>query len=157
MSIHTVIMVRYATGVDGTFSRLFLPGGTDRVSVEPPWKDNRKNVSCIPPGRYECEIRESPTFGLCPEVLDVPERTHVLMHAGNWAGDVDEGRLSNSEACILPGRQVATLKEQLAVTNSRATLSELMGTVCDGDPRPGVRFILEIFDVTGEAGKEWRR
>jgi len=155
MSKHTIVIVRFDTGPDGTFGRMFLPGGTDRVNVEPPWKNNRKNISCIPPGKYECEIRESPTFGLCPEILNVPDRTHVLMHAGNWAGDVEKGRVSNSQACVLPGRNIAVLNGQPGVSNSRMTMDELMNAVSDGDPRPGVRFDLEIVDATGKAGREW--
>ncbi|WP_419787232.1 DUF5675 family protein [Pseudodesulfovibrio sp.] len=151
----SVTIVRVDQGLDGTFGRMFLPGGTDRVSAEPPWKDNRLNASCIPPGIYECEINESPHFGLCPEVLNVPDRTHVRMHAGNWAGDVEQGRRSDSKACILPGQRFAVLQNQQAVSGSRAALAELMNTVCDGNPRPGVRFDLEIIDATGEAGKGW--
>lgn len=151
----SITIVRVDHGLDGTFSRMFLPGGTDRVSAEPPWKNNRTGVSCIPPGKYECEIRQSPHFGLCPEILNVPQRTHVLMHAGNWAGDTEEGRLSDSEACILPGLRFATLKDQQAVSGSRAALAELMNAVCDGDPRTGVRFDLEIIDATGKAGRGW--
>jgi hypothetical protein len=151
----SVIVVRIDHGLDGTFGRMFLPGGADRVSVEPPWRENRTAVSCIPPGRYECEINESPHFGLCPEILHVPGRTHVRIHAGNWAGDVEAGRRSDSEACILPGLRFATLDGQPAVSGSRAALAELLNTVGNDDPRPGVRFDLEIIDATGEAGKEW--
>jgi len=157
MNKHSVIIVRVDTGDDGTFGRMFLPGGVDRVNVEPPWKNNRRNFSCIPPGKYECELRESPTFGLCPEILDVPDRTKVLMHPGNWAGDVDKGKLSNSEACVLPGQRIKEMKNQLAVTSSRTTLAELMDSVSDGNPRPGVRFDLEIIDATGKAGRGWRK
>lgn len=152
----SVLIVRVGQGLDGTFGRMFLPGVVERVSAEPPWKDNRTDVSCIPPGKYECEINESPHFGLCPEILNVPGRTHVRMHAGNWAGDVEQGRRSDSQACVLPGLRFATLEGQPAVSNSRTALDELMDSVCDGDPRPGVRFDLEIIDMTGEAGKGWQ-
>lgn len=155
MNKKSVTIVRVTHGLDGTFSRLFLPGGGDRVSAEPPWKNNRLNVSCIPPGKYECEINESPHFGLCPEVLNVPGRTHVRMHAGNWAGDEEQGRRSDSKACILPGLRFTVLAGQAAISGSRTALAELMAAVCDGDPRPGVHFDLEIIDATGEAGKEW--
>ncbi|MGE4195316.1 MAG: DUF5675 family protein [Pseudodesulfovibrio sp.] len=151
-----VTIVRVGQGLDGTFGRMFLPGGVERVSAEPPWKSNRTDVSCIPPGKYECEINESPHFGLCPEILNVPGRTHVRMHAGNWAGDVEQGRRSDSQACVLPGLRFATLEGQPAVSSSRTALDELMDVVSDGDPRPGVRFDLEIIDMTGEAGEGWQ-
>lgn len=151
----SVIIVRVAKDQDGTFGRMFLPGGAERASAEPPWKDNRTSVSCIPPGEYECELTESPHFGLCPEILNVPGRTHIRMHAGNFAGDAEAGRKTDSEGCVLPGLRFAVLQGQGVVSGSRTALAELMDAVSDGNPRPGVRFSLQIIDATGKAGKGW--
>lgn len=151
----SAIIVRFRQDQDGTFGRLFLPNGAERTSAEPPWKDNRTDVSCIPPGKYECELNESPHHGFCPEILNVPGRTHVRMHAGNFAGDVEAGRKSETKACVLPGKGFAVLEGQSVVSGSRAALAELMETVSDGRPRVGIRFELEIIDATGEAGRGW--
>lgn len=155
MHQESVTIIRVIQDQDGTFGRMFLPGGAERASAEPPWKDNRTSVSCIPPGEYECELNESPHFGLCPEILNVPDRTHVRMHAGNFAGDVEAGRKSDTEACVLPGLRFTVLGGQSVVSGSRAAMAELMDAVSDGDPRPGIRFSLQIIDATGKAGKEW--
>lgn len=89
-----------------TLKRLeYTPGGTlGRVTdqdgrhicftVERPWRDNARNVSCIPPGLYDLRWEDSPKFGHRLHVVDVPGRTHILFHSGN--------RIEDSRGCILP-------------------------------------------------------
>ena len=57
-------------------------------SLELPWRDNRRQVSCIPPGIYRCGMVGSPRFGRVYQVHDVPGRSAILIHAANLAGDV---------------------------------------------------------------------
>ena len=47
-----VRLVRHAYLPVGTFGRLWLPG-FDCWTVERPWKNNRRNVSCFPIGTYD--------------------------------------------------------------------------------------------------------
>ena len=63
-------------------------------SLELPWKDNARNISCIRAGRYNAEkfIRGGhPALRL----FDVPGRDGILMHIGNGVKD--------TQGCILPG------------------------------------------------------
>jgi len=73
--------------------------------LERPWVANRANVSCIPAGTYILKRWESPTFGECLKVMNVPGRTHILIHPANQVDELqgclaiardwfDEGRLS---------------------------------------------------------------
>lgn len=81
-------------------------------TLEPPWRDNAKNVSCIPPGRYEVEYLRKSASGKYRDVYHIKDamahvsaivsRDGVLVHMGNWAGDVSMGYKSDSEACVLP-------------------------------------------------------
>ena len=58
-------------------------------TIEKPWKDNQPYVSCIPEGYYRLGRRNSPRFGPNVwEVLEVPNRTHILLHVANTADDV---------------------------------------------------------------------
>lgn len=58
-------------------------------TIEKPWKDNQPYVSCIPEGYYRLGRRNSPRFGPNVwEVLEVPNRTHILIHVANTADDV---------------------------------------------------------------------
>lgn len=58
-------------------------------SLELPWRDNLNNISCIPEGTYDCEKVVSPNHGLCVLLKDVPNRTAILIHAGNFAASGD--------------------------------------------------------------------
>lgn len=92
---------RGASTDHGTLGRLSF-GATVLHALELPWRDNRRQRSCIPPGLYRCALVKSPRFGLVYGVQDVPERSHVLIHAANLAGDVDLGWQSQLQGCIAP-------------------------------------------------------
>ena len=58
-------------------------------TVERPWRDNRPFVSCIPDGEYKMRRVNSPKFGEDMwEIVDVPGRTHILLHVANGPGNV---------------------------------------------------------------------
>jgi hypothetical protein len=65
-------------------------------SLEPAWVDNALNISCIPAGSYECVWTTSSRFGKVYHVLDVPYRTGIEIHPGNYHTD--------TQGCILLGR-----------------------------------------------------
>lgn len=71
-------------------------------SLELPWKDNKQNISCILTGGYKCtkEHSDEPEGrGNYFRIHDVPGRTGVLAHKGNYAAGVHV----DTEGCILPG------------------------------------------------------
>ena len=77
------------------------------VTLEDPWMDNMKNISCIPEGVYICREVESGRFGWSWYVQDVPGRSGILFHAGNWAGErgVSSGTgAGDTTGCILLGQ-----------------------------------------------------
>ena len=61
-------------------------------TLELPWKDNQRNVSCIPAGVYNCQWKRDDNRVM---VLDVPERDGIQIHIGNRTSDI--------QGCILPG------------------------------------------------------
>jgi len=81
-------------------------------TIERPWKDNAVSVSCIPENVYEMSWRESPRFGATWHVQDVQNRTYILIHAANYATDV--------EGCI--GLGMGLMGDRVAVSNSRAAV-----------------------------------
>lgn len=95
-------------------------------------------VSCIPFGEYSVAIRKSPRYGTIFHVQDVPGRSYILIHWGNWAGDVSMGYRSNVEGCILLGKYHAELCGQRAVACSRTTVRRFM------EYMQGRRFTLTI-------------
>ena len=87
------------------------------VTMEPPWANNKPNVSCIPPGEYECVWHKSPRYGWVYAVLGVEGRSHILIHPGNI--------VTHTKGCILPGKKVGDLGGLPAVLNSRAAVRRL--------------------------------
>ncbi len=85
-------------------------------TVERPWLDNQRRISCIPVGVYQVRRHVSPSKGECFEVLDVPERTHILIHIANWSYEL--------MGCIAPGMGI--LSGERMVTSSRLALEDML-------------------------------
>jgi len=92
------------------------------ATLEPPWKNNKPNISCIPEGLYHCKMRKSNKFGWCYYVTDVTGRSWILTHSGNLAGDRAKGFLSHTYGCILQGKYHGWLGGQKAVLVSKPTV-----------------------------------
>jgi Family of unknown function (DUF5675) len=88
-------------------------------TLELPWKFNQKMVSCIPRGYYEAFKLKHHKFGNCIQLLDVPERTEIFMHSGNY--------LSEIKGCILPGSGFNDINKdgKLDIVNSAVTLQKI--------------------------------
>lgn len=89
-------------------------------TLELPWMDNQRNVSCIPAGTYWAKLFESPRFGTVVLLEDVPGRSMIEIHAGNYTRDI--------EGCILVGDSITYLDgdDIPDVTNSKLTLLKLL-------------------------------
>ena len=108
--VEKVELIRLEKGDDGTFGVLRLDGRVFCVTLEPPDRGNRPDVSCIPAGRYRCRRVASPRFGAAFEVEDVPDRSHILLHAGNVAAD--------TRGCVLLGREFGAVAGRRGVLRS---------------------------------------
>lgn len=88
-------------------------------TLERPWLDNKKNVSCIPKGKYHVVFSFSPKFMKGTyEILNVPNRSGVRFHSGNFVFDV--------EGCILLGNGYKDINGdgQLDIVNSRVAIKQ---------------------------------
>lgn len=101
---------------------ILVSGSFECKTLELPWRENQKQISCIPPGIYNVDIRVSNKYGRVYWVREVPNRTYILIHSGNFAGDVSKGYKSHVMGCILLGKDIGFLGGQLAVLNSRITV-----------------------------------
>jgi hypothetical protein len=84
-------------------------------TLEPPWRGNRVNQSCIPTGIYSVSRFTSPSRGECLKVQAVPGRSDILIHVGNT--------ISDTSGCILVGHYPWQLEGNRAVLNSSSALS----------------------------------
>ncbi len=151
--MQTLRLHREPSTDEGTPGRL-TGEGVDFCTLELPWRDLNGNgigdpqMSCITPGTYECAWHESPHFGWCYEVTGVKGRSHILIHAANFAGDTPKGWQSQLLGCIALGQRHGVIqnkwgKAQRAVVSSKTSVTkfhELMRT----DP-----FTLVISDFVG--------
>ena len=80
---------------DGTNGKLKCDGEFICYTIELPWKNNEKRVSCIPEGKYFIRKRYSPKFKWHLEVIDVANRSLILFHPANNA-------LKELNGCIAP-------------------------------------------------------
>lgn len=120
MTLADVYLLRDPSTIEGTLGWIVAPGFICRC-IEPPWKENRPNISCIPVGEYLVEWVRSPKYGRVYSVQEVPGRTVIRQHPGNWAGDVSKGLRTNSLGCQLFGAYAASIYGQMAVAQSRKT------------------------------------
>ena len=90
-------------------------------TLELPWMDNERNISCIPEGEYmvwkmhPTKKRKYQYFW----VQDVPGRTGILFHPGNYTHQI--------LGCILPGEELIDLDNDsiIDITETTATLKIL--------------------------------
>lgn len=118
----TLTLKRVDSNNECTFGALFLDEKEICKTLELPWRDNQKGISCIPAGEYKLSPYPSSRFGEVYIVNDVPNRTGILIHTGNTASDI--------EGCILVGDSYGKLNGKRAVLNSRQAfnfIKELLG------------------------------
>jgi len=90
-------LIRIERSEKMTLGVLIIEDEIQCLTLERPWKKNRRNVSCIRPGEYFCQRVFSPKHGDTFQVMDVEGRSNILFHKGN---DVSE-----SLGCILLGNK----------------------------------------------------
>ena len=125
MSGSTAFLLRETTSDQGTEGKLLFDTFSC-FTLELPWRDNQSNISCIPSGEYDATIRKSPKFGVTYWVLEVPDRSYILIHSANVAGDVSRGFKSHLNGCIALGRKRGTIYGQRAVLISRLAVKDFM-------------------------------
>jgi hypothetical protein len=70
---------------DGTNGKLDCEGKFICSTIELPWINNEKKVSCIPEGKYLLRKRYSRKFQWHIELVDVIDRRFILFHPANNA------------------------------------------------------------------------
>lgn len=70
---------------EGTNGKLECEGKFICCTIELPWINNEKRVSCIPEGKYLLRKRYSRKFQWHIEVVDVKNRSFILLHPANNA------------------------------------------------------------------------
>lgn len=89
-------------------------------TLELPYLNNQKNISCIPMGEYTMRKRWSWKFKkMLYEIEGVSNRSAILIHSGNYYTDI--------RGCVLVGDSFQDINSDgyMDILNSRNTLKEL--------------------------------
>ena len=79
----------------GTNGALFINEQFIGFTIELPWLNNARTISCIPEGAYELKPRFSEKFKHHLVVQNIPKRSLILIHPANDANKELQG-------CIAP-------------------------------------------------------
>ena len=113
-----LLIIRDTFTDESTIGELFVNGERFCDTLELPYKDNQRSISCIPTGEYKVRLRyprESATRNyLHLLVQNVKDRSYILFHRGNTAKD--------TRGCILVGQG----SQQDVVHNSTLAMDLLM-------------------------------
>ena len=84
---------------EGTNGALSFEGKEICKTIELPWRNNQKRISCIPEGKYKIRKRFSAKFKWHLELTNVKNRSLILFHPANNA-------LKELNGCIAPVTQI---------------------------------------------------
>jgi len=89
-------------------------------TLELAWVNNERQKSCIPSGSYDVGLRISPKHSRHYHILNVPNRTYILIHTGNYHTQI--------LGCILVGSDFTDINGDgcLDVTSSRKTIDKIL-------------------------------
>jgi hypothetical protein len=117
-----VYINRMLTDDQGTIGILAVPSFEWSCFInELPDRNNERNFSRIPEGTYQVAYVDSKKHGGVYLVQNVPGRSAILMHSGNYAGDTRKNWRSDVLGCLEFGSRVVIMNNQRAVANSRST------------------------------------
>lgn len=103
------------------------------VTLELPWKDNQKDISCVPSGTYHATKVFSKHFQRYVYVLtNVPNRDAIEIHIGNTVNDI--------RGCVILGMNYSMT--DYAIVNSTIAFNSFMSIMPD-------EFDLIILDPIG--------
>ncbi len=93
-------------------------------TIERPWLNNERNISCIPAGTYTTRFVPRSASGKYRRVyhlLDVPQRGGILIHNGNL--------VSHSKGCLILGTKTGNLAGKPAVLGSKVAMRKLVSII----------------------------
>ncbi len=104
---------------EGTNGTLFCAQTFLCHTIELPWENNQRTISCIPEGVYEIEPRFSKRFQHHLIVKNVTGRSYILFHPANDAK-------KDLEGCIAPVTYLSGIGKGLHSKNAQQKLLSLV-------------------------------
>jgi len=118
----TVVLTRYGSTPMGTFGQIVV-NGFKTYTVERPWMDNKRCISCIPGNRtYQMSLGTYNRGGYPAwELLDVPDRDYIKIHRANHSDQL--------KGCIALGLRLGYVEGRWAVTSSHSAYTGFMAAM----------------------------
>ncbi len=120
----TILLYRNVYLKQEILGNLFIFDGSKLLfrckTIELAWRDNKKNISCVPHGKYPLVFEKSNKFKRkLWELKKVPNRSEIKIHIANYYRDLN--------GCIAVGDMHTRIDSDPYpdVRNSRYTLSRL--------------------------------
>ena len=117
--------------------KLYLNGHHVCETLERPFMDNKRNVSCIPKGVYDVRFRyrnESASRDYVHLIVkEVPNRSFILFHYGN--------KVSDSQGCIMTG--MGRNQENETISNSRKAHHKLMDELIEIGQTDNIELVIK--------------
>lgn len=119
------LVIRHKMTDKETLGRMYIIDDTGKAAailctLELPWRDNQRQISCVPEGEYEVSLSWSRKFNMNLYVLSgVPNRSGIMIHSGNHTSQI--------EGCILVGLNFADINADgiTDVIESRKALNKV--------------------------------
>ncbi len=124
-----LLLVRHLMSEKETLGYLYTIQSNGKVfnsfaTLELPWKDNERGISCVPEGEYPIILERSSKFRMTLwELKDVPNRSEVKIHPANYTSQI--------EGCIALGTDFSDINEDgiIDVINSRHAFKNFQYTM----------------------------
>lgn len=121
MTRRIVELIRLEESEQGTFGVLKIDKEVFCVTLEQDDEENRENESSIPAQQYICRRIDSPKYGDTFEICNVPGRSNVLFHPGNF--------IENTKGCVLLGTAFGTINNKRGVLSSGKAFFRFMDEI----------------------------
>lgn len=105
-----ITIVRTSENATSTTGELYVDGRFVAQTLELPWRNNQSYLSAIPAGRYAAHLRYDKTDGWRLQLNDVPGRSGVQLHIGNYPSQI--------EGCVLVGLAVNNAENRLEASSA---------------------------------------
>lgn len=118
------ILTRLAHEVKQTLGELNFYQDVSKVFsckiLELPDRANQNSISRIPAGKYTCVLRWSEKYKWHYHVTNVPGRSYILIHFGNY--------YTHTRGCLIAGNAFADINNDgfRDVTSSKKTLKRML-------------------------------
>lgn len=115
-------IVKFKETSNSIISQLFVDDLFECYILELPYRDNKKNISCIPEGFYHWVTRHTKDSKYPYKhihIKDVPDRSFILVHIGNYPKD--------TKGCLCTGMSYGND----VVWNSEEAFNKLMSKISE--------------------------